>query len=121
MPDIAIITGASRGIGAATAKLAARKGFAVCINHRDSATQAQDIADPADIAATAGVGFTINHIAAVVIPAAFGLLWLVSPAAVFLSGTVMAIFSLLLSLNVPAAPAPGNEVVGRLRPVPITD
>lgn len=45
MSDVAIITGASRGIGAATAKLAARKGFAVCINHRDSATQAQDIAD----------------------------------------------------------------------------
>lgn len=84
-------------------------------------TYFQKIADPADIAATAGVGFTINHIAAVVIPAAFGLLWLVSPAAVFLSGTVMAIFSLLLSLNVPAAPAPGNEVVRRLRPVPITD
>ncbi len=84
-------------------------------------TYFQKIADPADIAATAGVGFTINHIAAVVIPAAFGLLWLVSPAAVFLSGAVMAVFSLLLSLKVPTAPAPGNEVVGRLRPVPVTD
>ncbi|MFB3045543.1 MAG: MFS transporter, partial [Acidiferrobacterales bacterium] len=84
-------------------------------------TYFQKIADPADIAATAGVGFTINHIAAVVIPAAFGLLWLVSPAAVFLSGAVMAVFSLLLSLNVPTAPAPGNEVIVRLRPVPITD
>jgi hypothetical protein len=84
-------------------------------------TYFQKIADPADIAATAGVGFTINHIAAVVIPAAFGLLWLVSPAAVFLSGAVMAVFSLLLSLHVPTAPAPGNEVIVRLRPVPITD
>ncbi|MDH3672625.1 MAG: MFS transporter [Gammaproteobacteria bacterium] len=84
-------------------------------------TYFQKIADPADIAATAGVGFTINHIAAVVIPAAFGLLWLVSPAAVFLSGAVMAVFSLLLSLNVPIAPAPGNEVVVRLRPVAATD
>ena len=84
-------------------------------------TYFQKIADPADIAATAGVGFTINHIAAVVIPAAFGLLWLVSPAAVFLSGAVMAVFSLLLSLNVPTAPAPGNEVIVRLRPAPITD
>jgi len=84
-------------------------------------TYFQKIADPADIAATAGVGFTINHIAAVVIPAAFGLLWLVSPAAVFLSGAVMAVFSLLLSLKVPTAPAPGNEVVGRLRSVPVTD
>ncbi len=77
-------------------------------------TYFQKIADPADIAATAGVGFTINHIAAVVIPAAFGLIWLVSPAAVFLAGAMMALVSLLLSLNVPAAPEPGNEVlVGR--------
>ena len=74
-------------------------------------TYFQKIADPADIAATAGVGFTINHIAAVLLPAAFGILWLVSPAAVFLSGSAMAAVSLLLSLNVPRVPAPGNEVL----------
>ena len=74
-------------------------------------TYFQKIADPADIAATAGVSFTINHIAAVVLPAAFGFLWLVSPAAVFLAGSAMAALSLLLSLNVPLAPAPGNEVL----------
>ena len=74
-------------------------------------TYFQKIADPADIAATAGVGFTINHIAAVVIPAAFGLLWLVSPAAVFLAGAAMAAVSLLLAMNVPTAPEPGNEVM----------
>ena len=39
----------------------------------------QKIADPADIASTAGVSFTINHIAAVVLPAALGFVWLVSP------------------------------------------
>ena len=49
-------------------------------------TYFQKIADPADMASTAGVAFTINHIAAVAIPAAFGLVWLVSPAAVFLDG-----------------------------------
>ncbi|MDX1402242.1 MAG: MFS transporter, partial [Kiloniellales bacterium] len=82
-------------------------------------TYFQKIADPRDIAATAGVGFTINHIAAVVIPAAFGIIWLVSPAAVFLAGAAMAAGSLLLSLNVPRRPEPGNEVVlGRVaRPV----
>ncbi|MDH3473255.1 MAG: MFS transporter, partial [Rhodospirillales bacterium] len=74
-------------------------------------TYFQKIADPRDIAATAGVGFTINHIAAVLLPAAFGFLWLVSPAAVFLAGSAMAAVSLLLSLNVPLAPAPGNEVL----------
>jgi hypothetical protein len=74
-------------------------------------TYFQKIADPADIAATAGVSFTINHIAAVVLPAAFGFLWLISPAAVFLAGSAMAAVSLLLSLNVPWAPAPGKEVL----------
>jgi len=74
-------------------------------------TYFQKIADPADIASTAGVSFTISHIAAVVLPAAYGLLWLVSPALVFLSGAALAGVSLLLALNVPARPAPGNEVV----------
>jgi len=74
-------------------------------------TYFQKIADPADIAATAGVGFTINHIAAVLLPALFGLLWLVSPAMVFLSGAAMAGISLLLALNVPRHPQPGNEVL----------
>jgi hypothetical protein len=73
-------------------------------------TYFQKIADSADIASTAAVGFTINHIAAVVIPVVFGLIWLVSPAAVFLCGAVMAIISLLLSFKVPRRPAPGNEV-----------
>ena len=81
-------------------------------------TYFQKIADPADIASTAGVGFTINHIAAVVIPASFGLLWLVSPTAVFLSGAAMAAGSLLLSFNVPERPEPGNEVVHGHRGLP---
>jgi predicted MFS family arabinose efflux permease len=74
-------------------------------------TYFQKIADPADIAATAGIGFTINHIAAVILPVVFGFLWLISPAAVFLAGSAMAALSLLLALNVPLAPAPGNEVL----------
>ncbi len=74
-------------------------------------TYFQKIADPADIASTAGVSFTINHIAAVVIPAAFGFLWLVSPAAVFLAGSAMAACSLIMALNVPRHPQPGQEVL----------
>jgi predicted MFS family arabinose efflux permease len=74
-------------------------------------TYFQKIADRRDIAATAGVSFTINHIAAVAIPAAFGFVWLVSPAAVFLAGAAMAAVSLLLSLNVPLRPQPGQEVL----------
>ena len=73
-------------------------------------TYLQKIADPADMASTAGVSFTINHIAAVVIPVTFGLIWLVSPSAVFFIGAAMAGVSLLLSLNIPAKPEEGNEV-----------
>lgn len=73
-------------------------------------TYLQKIADPADIAPTAGIAFSINHTAAVVIPASFGLLWLVSPAAVFLAGAGMALGSLLLARLVPEVPEPGNEV-----------
>ncbi|KAB2825891.1 MFS transporter [Aliivibrio finisterrensis] len=72
-------------------------------------TYFQKIADPADMASTAGVAFTINHIAAVVIPVSFGVIWLVSPAAVFYVGATMAFISFLLSLNIPEAPQEGNE------------
>ncbi len=34
MQKVVIITGASRGIGAATAKLLAKQGYAVCVNYR---------------------------------------------------------------------------------------
>lgn len=73
-------------------------------------TYFQKIADPADMASTAGVAFTINHIAAVFIPVTFGLIWLVSPAAVFYIGAAMACVSFALSMNIPAQPDEGNEV-----------
>ncbi|MFD1696614.1 MFS transporter [Roseibium aestuarii] len=81
--------------------------FAIAIAMK---TYFQKIADPADIAPTAGVAFTINHIAAVGIPVTFGLLWLISPAAVFLAGAAMAGVSLILASLIPAHPVPGNEV-----------
>ena len=34
MNDVIIVTGASRGIGAATALLAAQRGYSVCVNYR---------------------------------------------------------------------------------------
>ena len=57
----------------------------------------QKIADPADIASSAGVSFTINHIAAVVLPAALGLVWIVNPGLVFYIGAGLALMSLLAS------------------------
>ncbi|MFQ5995762.1 MAG: SDR family oxidoreductase [Acidiferrobacterales bacterium] len=41
--EVMIVTGASRGIGAATARLGAATGFAVCVNHRDSADEAETV------------------------------------------------------------------------------
>lgn len=54
------------------------------------------IADPEDIAASAAVGFTINHIAAVVLPVIGGLLWMVDYKIPFLAGAVFSFISLCL-------------------------
>ena len=80
-------------------------------------TYFQKIADPRDLASSAGVSFTINHIAAVVIPALLGYVWIQSNALVFYIGAGFALCSLLLAQNIPARPAPSNEVVfGALEP-----
>ncbi len=72
-------------------------------------TYFQKIADPADIASSSSVSFTISHIVAVFIPAAFGFLWLVSSSYVFLAGAAMAVISLALAFLIPRDPRPGNE------------
>jgi Major Facilitator Superfamily len=72
-------------------------------------TYFQKIADPADIAPTAAVAFTINHIAAVFLPVLLGLLWVVSPSAVFFLAAMMALVSLGLACLIPRHPEPGHE------------
>jgi len=74
-------------------------------------TYFQKIADPGDIAPTAAVAFTINHIAAVFLPAMLGYLWLVSPGGVFGLAAAMAAVSLGLALLIPRHPEPGRETV----------
>ena len=74
-------------------------------------TYFQKIADPQDIAPTAAVAFTINHIAAVFLPAGLGYLWLVSPSAVFTVAALMASASLLMALLIPRHPEKGNETI----------
>ncbi|WP_415224864.1 MFS transporter [Psychromonas sp.] len=64
----------------------------------------QKIADPKDLSATAGVSFTINHIAAVIIPVVLGMLWLKSPDLVFYIGVVFAVCSLIISQLIPRSP-----------------
>jgi len=67
------------------------------------------IANPADFASTAGVSFSINHIAAVILPFALGFVWIVSPTWVFLCGTFIAVLSLIFSQFIPLNPERGNE------------
>ena len=82
--------------------------FSMSIAHR---TYFQKIADPADIAPTAAVSFTINHIAAVFLPAGMGYLWATSPDYVFLLGAAMALIALGLVLLIPRHPEPGYETI----------
>lgn len=83
-------------------------------------TYFQKIGDPGDIAPTAAVAFTINHIAAVFLPAALGYLWIVAPSSVFALAASMAGISFLLALLVPRHPGPGHETrlsaLGPLKP-----
>ena len=82
-------------------------------------TYFQKIADPGDIAPTAAVAFTINHIAAVFLPALLGYLWLATPAGVFVLAAAMAAVSLALALLIPRHPEPGYEtILGRAQPAP---
>lgn len=78
-------------------------------------TYFQKIADPGDIAPTAAVAFTINHIAAVFLPVLLGLLWLVSPMAVFILAAAMASTSFALALLIPRHPAKGHETIFQTR------
>ena len=55
----------------------------------------QKIAEPADMASSASVSMTINHIAAVVIPMVGGVLWMVDYRLTFYMGVALALCSLV--------------------------
>ncbi|MDZ7696449.1 MAG: MFS transporter [Deltaproteobacteria bacterium] len=57
-------------------------------------TYFQKVGDPSDIAPSMAVGFTINHIAAVFLPALGGLLWMVDYRIPFFAGAFMSLISL---------------------------
>ena len=64
--------------------------FAIAIR-----TYFQKVGDPRDIAPSMAVGFTINHIAAVFLPALGGFMWVVDYRIPFLGGAALAFISLL--------------------------
>jgi len=72
-------------------------------------TYFQKIAKPEDLASSAGVSFSINHIAAVVIPALLGMVWIINPSWVFYVGAGFACCSLVLSHLIPCQPREGVE------------
>ena len=74
-------------------------------------TYFQKIADPQDIAATAAVAFTINHIAAIFLPLGLGFLWLASPFVVFCTAGTLSFISFALALLIPRQPVKGNETI----------
>ena len=74
-------------------------------------TYFQKIADPEDIAPTAAVAFTINHIAAVFLPASLGYLWIVKPDGVYILAASMAFISLILACFIPRHPLQGRETI----------
>lgn len=65
-------------------------------------TYFQKIADPKDIASSAGVSFTINHIAAIFVPVLLGFLWIYSHSLVFFIGAFFAVLSLIATQFIPS-------------------
>ena len=61
------------------------------------------------MASNAGVTFTINHIAAIVVPALLGLVWMWSHSLVFYIGAIFALLSLIAAQFIPKSPSPDNE------------
>jgi hypothetical protein len=59
-------------------------------------TYFQKIADPGDIASSMSVSLTINHIAAVVLPALGGALWMIDYRIPFVCGSVFSLVSLVV-------------------------
>ncbi len=74
-------------------------------------TYFQKIANPKDLASASAVSFTINHIAAVFLPAILGIIWLWSSSLVFIIGTIIAVCSFALSFLIPKNPQIGNETI----------
>jgi NAD(P)-dependent dehydrogenase (short-subunit alcohol dehydrogenase family) len=61
---IVLVTGGGRGIGAATARLAAERGYAVCVNYRRNQKAAEDVAASADVSSEADVVRLFETVAA---------------------------------------------------------
>ena len=73
-------------------------------------TYFQKIADPQDIAPSSAVGFTINHIAAVFLPALGGYLWMINYRIPFIMGVGLGVVSLVLAQFIKVPPRHGISI-----------
>ncbi len=64
-------------------------------------TYFQKIGNPKDIAASISVSFTINHIAAVFLPAIGGMLWMIDYRIPFIGGAIFSLVSLIAVQKIP--------------------
>lgn len=71
----------------------------------------QKMGDPGDVAPTMAVGFTINHIAAVFLPAIGGYFWVIDYRIPFIAGSVMALVSLaaVQQIRISTPPEPSSD------------
>jgi len=68
-------------------------------------TYFQKVADREDIAPSMAVGFTINHIAAVILPVIGGVLWVVDYRIPFIIGSILSMVSLMAVQGIKTGPA----------------
>lgn len=74
-------------------------------------TYFQKIADPKDISASMAVGFTINHIAAVFLPALGGYLWMINYRIPFIAGAGIGVVSLFAAQFMRSSHKAGEDVL----------
>jgi NAD(P)-dependent dehydrogenase (short-subunit alcohol dehydrogenase family) len=64
MPDVVVVTGGSRGIGAATARLFAQLGWSVCVGYREDAAAARAVVVDCSAAGAAAIAVAVDVAAA---------------------------------------------------------
>ena len=82
--------------------------FAIAIR-----TYFQKVADVEDIAPSMAAGFTINHIAAVILPVLGGIVWMVDYRIPFIAAAVMSFISLMAVQLIPGSLRKHDQIAGR--------
>jgi hypothetical protein len=76
-------------------------------------TYFQKVGDPRDIAPSMAMGFTINHIAAVILPALGGFLWMLDYRIPFVGGAALSLISLVAVQGIRTKPSEESPAMPR--------